>query len=204
MLEGLRSDWRLVVDARDRLVAALRAVGPEAPSLCAGWAASDLVAHLLVLQRDPIAWPGIGWARFTDLTERRMRGALRGGYAAAVERLASRSAVIWAMPDDPPQGFRHQLGEYAVHTEDVVRANGLPPTTVDAATSDALWVRAVVSARFLLRHSDAGVVFERAGSGKTARVASGSSTRYVIGDPLELMMFTYRGPEVADVDVIGA
>lgn len=204
MLEGLRSDWRLVVDARDRLVAALRAVGPEAPTLCAGWAASDLVAHLLVLQRDPIAWPGIGWARFADLTERRMRGALRGGYAAAVERLASRSAVIWAMPDDPLQGCRHQLGEYAVHTEDVVRANGLPPTTVDAATSDALWVRAVVSARFLQRHSDAGVVFERAGGEQTARVASGSSTRYVIGDPLELMMFTYRGPGVADVDVIGA
>src|SRR4029079_18721505 len=30
-------------------------VGPDAPTLCEGWTASDLVAHLLVRERNPVA-----------------------------------------------------------------------------------------------------------------------------------------------------
>src|ERR1700741_1446763 len=44
---------------RAALVEILRAVGPDAPTLCEGWTTRDLVAHLVVRERRPDALPGL-------------------------------------------------------------------------------------------------------------------------------------------------
>src|SRR5581483_11242136 len=44
---------------RSALVDTLRAVGPDARTLCAGWTTRDLAAHLVVRERRLDATPGI-------------------------------------------------------------------------------------------------------------------------------------------------
>ena len=43
---------------RAGLVEILRAVGPDAPTLCERWTTRDLTAHLVVRERRPDALPG--------------------------------------------------------------------------------------------------------------------------------------------------
>ena len=44
---------------RSALVSTFRQVGPDAPTLCAGWTTRDLAAHLVVRERRLDATPGI-------------------------------------------------------------------------------------------------------------------------------------------------
>ena len=44
---------------RGRLCDLLLEVGPDAPTLCEGWTAADLAAHLVIRERKPLAAPGI-------------------------------------------------------------------------------------------------------------------------------------------------
>ncbi|HEY4794287.1 MAG TPA: maleylpyruvate isomerase N-terminal domain-containing protein, partial [Mycobacterium sp.] len=44
---------------RSALVSTFRLVGPDAPTLCAGWKTRDLAAHLVVRERRLDATPGI-------------------------------------------------------------------------------------------------------------------------------------------------
>ena len=43
---------------RRRFADELLAVGPDAPTLCTGWAARDLAAHVVLRDRRPDAMPG--------------------------------------------------------------------------------------------------------------------------------------------------
>ena len=195
--------WGRVLAARDRFVSAARVAGPEAPTLCEGWTVRHLVGHLLTLRSDPLSWPGVALPRFAALTKRRMAAATASGFGAALERLATRSPFMPLVFETPRSAWGHHLGEYVAHTEDVVRANDLPPTVLDAEASDALWSRALVAARQLHRHRGAGLVLERSDTGTIARVLPGNCTDHVVGTPLELLVWAHRGAAVADVTVHG-
>lgn len=185
--------WGRVLAARDRFVSVARVAGAEAPTLCEGWTVRHLVGHLLTLRSDPLSWPGVALRRFAALTERRMAAATASGFDAALERLATRSPFMPLVFETPRSSWGHHLGEYLVHTEDVVRANDLPPTVLDAATSDAVWARALVAAHQLHRHRGAGLVFERSDTGTIARILPGSRTDHVAGTPLDLLVWAHRG-----------
>lgn len=63
-------------------------VGPDAPTLCAGWSAQDLAAHLWVREADPLGAPGIVAKPLAGLTERRMaESKSRWPYAELVDRI---------------------------------------------------------------------------------------------------------------------
>src|SRR5271154_723150 len=55
---------------RVALVDILRAVGPDAPTLCEGWTTRDLTAHLLVRERRPDALPGLVYGPLAPHTAR--------------------------------------------------------------------------------------------------------------------------------------
>lgn len=192
--------WGRVLAARDRFAAAARVTGPEAPTLCDGWTVRHLVGHLLTLRSDPLSWPGIALPRFAALTQRRMAAATASGFDAAVERLATRSPFMPPVFETPRSSWTHHLGEYVVHTEDIVRANDLPPTVLDAATTDALWARVLVAARQLYPGDPApGLLLARTDTAASARVLEGSPTLTVRGAPLELLVWAHRGCAMADV-----
>jgi len=55
------------------------AIGPDAPTRCAGWTTADLATHLLVRERYPLAAIGLVWpSRFGDRLETTYERVLAG------------------------------------------------------------------------------------------------------------------------------
>ena len=69
-------------------------VGPDRPTLCAGWSARDLLAHLLVRERVPWGAPGILVPALAPVTE---RAPTRTGATSIVSEpiLTSCSMTVW-------------------------------------------------------------------------------------------------------------
>ncbi len=55
--------------------------GPDAPTLCEGWTAADLAAHIVVRERRPDSGPGLVWPPMAGYTEK--------------VRLATRDRMSW-------------------------------------------------------------------------------------------------------------
>jgi uncharacterized protein (TIGR03085 family) len=196
------------LDARERAQLCLRfdELGPDAPTLCEGWTTFDLAAHLVVRERNPVAGPGILLGdkvpALGRATESAMAREKTKGYDRVVERVRT------GPPPGPfmVPGLRTQINlvEYAVHHEDVRRANGLDARTGIPDLQDALWGLFVRLARFALRGVPDGVGVELARPGDSARVVR-RGDRYVraTGEPIELLLWAYGRGDHADVDFAG-
>lgn len=192
------------LDARERreLCDLFEELGPDAPTLCEGWATADLAAHLVVRERDPRSAPGIVLGgRFEGLLERVTERALARGYATLVEQVRNGPPLgPFAVP-----GLRTllNLNEYAVHHEDVRRANGLSPRTDRPDLQDALWRIVKGLARLQLRKvRGARVVLARAAGDQ---IALGSGPEVVVaGEPLEILLHLSGRRTAAVVDVQGS
>ena len=176
------------LDARERreLCDLLGDLGPDAPTCCEGWATFDLAVHLVVRERRPSAAPGIVLGgRFARRLEAVTEQERRRGYPAVVERVRNGPPVgPFAVP-----GLRTalNLNEYAVHHEDVRRANGLGPRTDRPDLQDALWSLLRRAARFQLRKVE-GATVELAPPGREpVRVGSGPVAT-LAAEPLELVL----------------
>lgn len=192
------------LDARERAQLCLRLeeLGPEAPTLCEGWTTADLAAHLVIRERNPVAAPGIllgdKVAPLGRLTERAMRSEKAKGYDRVVERVRS------GPPLGPFQipGLRTQINlvEYAVHHEDVRRANGMARRTGIDDLQDELWTLFVRLARFALRGVPDAVGVEVIRPGGARRVVKrGERVVQVTGEPLELLLWAYGRGAHAEV-----
>jgi uncharacterized protein (TIGR03085 family) len=191
------------LDARERreLCDLFGDLGPDAPTLCEGWATRDLAAHLVVRERSPQAAPGLFLGGpFARMLERATERALAKGYEELVERVRNGPPLgPFAVP-----GLRTvlNLNEYAVHHEDVRRANGMGPRTDRPDLQDALWSLLRRGARFQLRKvSEVTVVLApprrdpvEVGSGPTATLAA---------EPLELVLYLMGRRGAAAVEPTG-
>jgi len=188
---------------RRQLADLLDELGPDAPTLLDPWTTRDLVAHLVMRERDPIAGPGLvlpgPWARFT---ERRRVATTRRDYPGLVATLRS----------GPPPGFFRvgwvrelaNLNEFFVHHEDVRRANGLGPRTNERAMDEALW-RNLTRAPWLLarRLRGAGLELEWPATAKTARARRGEPVVHLAGPPGELLLYLFGRKSAAQVELTG-
>ncbi|MEO6606040.1 MAG: maleylpyruvate isomerase family mycothiol-dependent enzyme [Aeromicrobium sp.] len=180
---------------------ALDQVSGGAPTLCEGWLAHDLAIHLWTLKHDPLGWPGIAVPSLAaTVTWRADRIRRRWSYAELVARLRVGLGGIACMPFDRFEGHRHALGEYFVHTQDVVRANGLDQEKPGTDLEDALWLRVQVAARQLHRRHTPGLVLETT-DGRSAQVTGGAPTTFITGCPSELMCWAYGREGIADVTI---
>jgi len=196
------------LDARERTALSdlFTDLGPDAPTLCEGWTTADLAAHLVVRERNPVAGPGILLGDRVEalgrLTERAMEHEQQKGYEAVVERVRSGPPIgPFAVP-----GLRTQINlvEYAVHHEDVRRANGLPARAGVDELQDALWPLLLRLARFALRGVPKGVGVELVRPGGPSKlVKRGERTVRVEGDPLEILLWAYGRGDHASVDFTG-
>ena len=177
------------------------ATGPDAPTLCEGWATLDLAAHLDVREHDPRSGLAIlGGGRFDRLERKLMDGARARGYEQLVERLRTGPpAVPWRLP-----GLRTLLNtnEWFVHHEDVRRANGREPRDrpdIDAA----LWPLLRRTAPMMLRRvKGAGVALSAPGYGEVPARGTGPSAR-IEGSPQELVLFLFGRRSAARVEITG-
>jgi uncharacterized protein (TIGR03085 family) len=141
-------------------------LGPEAPTLCEGWATVDLAAHLVMREHDPRSGLAIlGGDRFNGLEEKLLTRNKAKGYEKLVERLRSGPPLVpWRLP-----GLRTllNLNEWYVHHEDVRRANGHGPRTDRPDLDDALWDLLGRSGRVAVRGlKDAGFAVDAPGHGQ--------------------------------------
>lgn len=205
---------------RDRLCDVLEAAGPDAPTLCTGWTAGDLAAHLWILDHDPVGWIGVGIGPLERIhTARIARARDRMPHGEILAALRAGDGSLACMPTDAREGHRHALGEYAVHTQDVLRAAEGPwpiasqasdrrldsgasdDSDLAAAMDEALWRRARVAGGMLHVLSTRGLVLQHP-DGRVARATPGRERVRVVGAPLELLLWVHGRASVADVEVL--
>ena len=176
-------------------------VGEDAPTLCDGWDAKDLVSHLLVREYDPLGGLGIVVPPLSRLTEREMARVRRRDFAVLVERLRRRGPTPFSVP--VVDRLLNTL-EYAVHHEDLRRAQpGWAPRELPAADADLLWRLGGVSGRGLVRPAGVPVVLRRTDTGATRTLRRGADPVTLSGEPLELVLHLFGRREVAQVEVTG-
>ncbi len=177
-------------------------VGPDAPTLCAGWTTRDLAAHLLVRERRPWASVGVIAAPLARLTESAMRDYAKRPWPELVA-LVRHGPPIWSLYALPKMDDLLNGLEYFVHHEDVRRgAPGWEPRPPDRRRDAALWYGLVRASRWLLRNTSVGVVLELPdGTRHVAR--SGEPAVTVVGEPAELVLYVF-GRDAVRVDLRGA
>ncbi len=174
---------------RAALVQALRSAGPQAPTLCEGWTAHDLAAHVWLREREPVAALGSFVAPLADRTQRRME-------ELKTEKPFDRLVDAFAVPPgrfspfgENPVGDLVNGVEYFIHCEDVRRGvEPWEPRPLDEATRAWLWSSVRQFARARLARSDPSLVLEDVGTGDAIRVGRGRRIVTVVGEPGELLL----------------
>jgi uncharacterized protein (TIGR03085 family) len=188
---------------RAQLCDLLDQLGPDAPTVPAGWTTFDLLTHLVQRERDPIGAPGIvipGPLR--SLSEKRRKALRAKGFTELVQTLRQ----------GPPAGlFRlgwvrkvPNLNEFFVHHEDVRRANGLGPRSNPPALDEALWHNVTSGARLLSRRvRGPGLELAWAGAERKHKVKGGDPVVQLTGAPGELLLYLFGRRDVAQVELYG-
>lgn len=185
---------------RAALVESMRAAGPDAPTLCEGWTARDLAAHLVVRERRLDAAPGILVPQLAGYTERVQQ---------KVTEKTEWDALIDQIAGGPPLYSPFKLldplvnvAEMFIHNEDVRRAQpSWEPRDLDDATVAALSRGIGAMARMSMGKSPARVALTTPQGKTLATVGSGPEVT-VTGEPGELLMFA-AGREQARVTFSG-
>ncbi len=186
-------------------------VGPGAPTLCEGWDAHDLTAHLWIRETDPIAVSGMVAKPLSGLYERRMAEVKqRWDFGELVGRLRNGPArfSVFAIPG-VDEGAN--TTEFFVHHEDVRRAGAEPQTSRDLGpdVEEWMWRRLKLLARAWFRRVQVGVVLERldslghSGEPDTIRAVGGPSIVTLVGAPSELLLYAHGRSTVAEIKLIG-
>jgi uncharacterized protein (TIGR03085 family) len=178
---------------RAALVEILRAVGPDAPTLCEGWTTRDLVAHLLVRERRPDAVPGLVFGPLASYTARlQNRLTTSTKWDDLVDLFASGPPVFSMFKLLDPVASIHEM---FVHHEDVRRAQtGWEPRELDAITTAAVKRRVAIISRVGMAKSMAAVPARltlRTPDGKTVVTVGSGPPVTVEGEPLELLLFAF-------------
>lgn len=189
----------LAQDERARLADELEAAGPDAPTLCTGWTARDLAAHVVVRERRPDAAPGIRIGRLAGHTR-----AVQADVAAStpwpdlLAKVRQRSPFLVGPMDD-----WFNTTEFFVHTEDVRRAQpGWTTLPVDGRREGVLWRVLRRTGRAFFRNATVGVVLQLP-DGRTHTVRDGSPAATITGPASELLLYAYGRRGVARVEVTG-
>jgi len=189
-------------DERTAICDEFAAAGPDRPTLCAGWNARDLLAHLLVRERQPWVAPGIFVPALSPLVDRATAGYADTPWAEMIAQLRA----------GPPAWSPFRVGkvdefangaEFFVHHEDVRR--GVPdwqPRPPDPTRDTALWTLLRRMGGMLHRGSPVGVVLRRP-SGEQYVVKTGPGLVTVVGEPGEIVLHA-SGRDAARVELEGA
>ena len=192
-----RAARRLTSSAADPFAA----TDPGQPTLAGEWTAADLLAHLLVRERQPWAAAGIFVPALSGVTEQAMRGWADLPWPERVAAFRSGppawSPVRIGRVDEAANG-----AEFFVHHEDVRRGvAGWEPRPADTERDAALWEQVTRGGRLFFRRSPVGVVLRRP-TGEQAVVKAGRGLVTVEGEPGEILLYAF-GRAAARVQLHG-
>jgi uncharacterized protein (TIGR03085 family) len=175
---------------RARLADALEAADPAAQTLCEGWTARDLAAHVVVRERRPDTTPGLmlpAFARWTDHV-RREYAARPYGELIDLIRTGPPLTSPFALPG---ADAATNLTEFFVHCEDVRRGEGrAAPARLAPGVQDELWRRLVRQSRLIFRRVRAGVVLATPDGHEHVATGRRPVVR-LVGEPGELLLVAF-------------
>jgi uncharacterized protein (TIGR03085 family) len=181
-------------------------VGPEAPTLCAGWTTYDLAAHLVLREGSPLSAVGIAVPPLERLTDRGMESLkAKQPYAELVDRVRQGPPLLSPFRPDRVDRAINAV-EYFVHHEDVRRADAsvsADPGRLDRRDEDSLWRRLGGMGRLLAKRAQVGIELVRTDAPGVHRLSGKEPTVAARGLPSELLLFAYGRGAVADVELEG-
>jgi uncharacterized protein (TIGR03085 family) len=206
MSETHRSDAeRRSFAQRERLALAdlFDAVGPDAPTLCAGWDARDLVAHLVLREGHPAAI-GIVLPPLAAWTERQRRQLASAPYPATVARFRHGPPAISPMRL-PGADTAANTFEHFVHHEDVRRAlESWTPRDLPVDDERELWHHLTRRVRLYIRKSPVPVRLEAPGFGAVSVGNTDDPSAITLsGAPSELVLYLHGRRAQAHVTIDG-
>jgi uncharacterized protein (TIGR03085 family) len=198
---------------RSELIETLRQLGPDAPTLCAGWSSEDLAAHLVVSEAYG-GWPMVaayaarrvlpatltlrGMRSLQSVGGRQIRRARNRGWAWVLRRLSAGPPPGYGRPSVAPI----RLVEEWIHHEDLRRANALDPRPGSAAMNEALWRAGLLLTGFPEFLSGRAGIEVALSDGRTHRLGDTPRVR-IEGTPGEVLLFLAGRGAVAQVRVTG-
>jgi uncharacterized protein (TIGR03085 family) len=186
-------------DERRLLADLLLAVGPDRPTLCAGWTTRDLAAHLVVRERRPDSAAGLVLPPLRAHGERLRLATAARPYADVVAEV--RNPPWWSPVSNPLVDQLANTTEFFVHHEDVRRGEpGWEPRSLTPEFRTELFTQVRRAARLSLRRVPARVTLVTPGVGETT-AGSGDATARLTGEPGELLLFLTGRQRAARVEV---
>jgi uncharacterized protein (TIGR03085 family) len=197
---------RVVPAERAAFARTLLGTPADAPTLCEGWTAADLAAHVVVRERRPDADLSLAirigpLRRWTDRVRDRERD--RQPYRHLAAKVGRPSWPLRWLP------FLDELVndvELAVHHEDVRRGRpGWEPRALDPALEARLWQRLVRFAPLSFRDDRAlrVVLTTPEGGRATIHASAGGPTVRLSGPTMELLLYAYGRRDAARVRIDG-
>jgi uncharacterized protein (TIGR03085 family) len=180
----------LATDERAAICVEFERSGPDKPTLCTGWNTRDLLAHLLVRERQPWVSAGLVVPVLAPVVDRAMRGYADTPWSEMIDQLRA-GPPSWSpfrieKVDEVANG-----AEFFVHHEDVRRGEpGWEPRPPEPARDDLLWDMLGRAGRMMFRRSPAGIVLRRP-SGEQQVVSTGRGVVTIVGEPGELLMVAF-------------
>ena len=176
-------------------------LGPDVPTLCEGWTARDLAAHLVVRERRPDAALGILAAPFERHGEKvRLQFAAKP-WDELVELVRTGPPKLSPFGPAPIDRLANTM-EYFIHHEDLRRTNGMDPRELHPELEAQLWDVLRRMSKLMLRSAPSGVTLRTTG-GHTV-VANGKFPRVAVRGPVgELALFVYGRQDAARVELLG-
>lgn len=185
----------VAADERRDLCDLFEQLGPDVPTLCTGWQARDLAAHLALRDRRPDAAPGILIKAFAPYTTRVQKEFAAKPWDELVG-LVRTGPPLWSPFAIPALGELVNGPEYFVHHEDLRRGRtGWEPRPPSPTRDDMMWSSVGRIGRMAFRRSPVGVVLRRP-SGAEVMAHRGPTTVAVIGEPGELLLYAFGRGEV--------
>lgn len=191
-------------EERQRLADLFEELGPDAPTLCQGWATRDLAAHLVVRESRPETGVAAVLPPLTGYRSKVVREATEAPFEKLVEAVRS-GPPAWSPFSWPVVEDLAQTVEYFVHHEDVRRAQpDWQPRELPEQVQDELWSRLRRVAPLFYRRSPVTVLLRRPDGGEMrAHSAKGRGTVTVTGHPSELWLQAFGRGEHARVEMDG-
>lgn len=186
---------------RSDLCETLEALGPDAATLCDGWKAADLAAHLVVRERRPDAAVGILGGPLAGYSENVRRSFAEKPWAELVGLVRNGPPLLSLFALPGVERLANTM-ELFVHHEDLRRPAGLEPRALESDYEDQLWSIVGRMSKLFLRKAPAGVTLVST-DGRRAVPAKADPMVTVSGDVGELALFIYGRQAAAQVTVEG-
>jgi uncharacterized protein (TIGR03085 family) len=182
----------------------LLAVGPEAPTLCEGWLARDLAAHLVLREHRPLASLGI-WAPPLGSYATRVQDDLAAQpWEELVEQVRARPPLWHPASWGRKVEAAFDDGEFFIHHEDLRRGDGVArPRELSAEDEDALWQVLTGPGKLAYRKSPVGISVEVPGRERVQLHRAGEREVTLKGAVGEVLLASYGRARAAEIDLDG-